>query len=431
MTSISISGSLAELRSADAWTRTSKIVVGLCFVAYIFDVYELTTYQVALPAIVSEFGLSRLDAGALNLIVGWVGRFAGLMLVPLADLYGRRIVLAGGVLGYSVLTGLTGFAQNFFQFGLAASATRLPITAANYPSSIMATEAAPPSGRALAQGLQAAGYPVGFVLVSLASVAFIPTLGWRFMYFLGIVPAVLTFFILRNIPESRHFTRVKELRSAEGKRPNMLRVYWNTMRRYPKEVGIGAWVLASYYMWNGFGVFVALYISTERGLGAATTGTWLAIWWTVAIFATIGGGWLAQRWGRKWTNITLVLATVPLYATYGLLTDSTALFIVGLLLCSLFLAPFGQGTWGWVEETFPTEVRATGFATASFIAGVAQAFYSLIPGIMPSVAASFPIFAAGYALLALGFFVMKETINKPLIETVGQRAGDGQQFVEA
>jgi hypothetical protein len=84
-----------------------------------------------------------------------------------------------------------------------------------------------------------------------------------------------------------------------------------------------------------------------------------------------------------------------------------------------------------VEETFPTEVRATGFATASFIAGVAQAFYSLIPGIMPSVAASFPIFAAGYALLAVGFFVMKETINKPLIETVGEHAGDGPQLVEA
>jgi MFS family permease len=294
----------------------------------------------------------------------------------------------------------------------------------------MATEAAPQSGRALAQGLQAAGYSLGYVLVALASVALLPTLGWRYMYFLGILPAVLVFFIMRWIPESRHFQQVKDRQAAVGKRPNVLRTYWSVARRYPVEVAKGSFVTLAYGFWAGFGTWVPLFLSTERGLGAATTGTWLAIWWFVAMFATVGGGWLAQRFGRRRTNVTLVLVTVPIFAAYGLLTDQTALFIGGLLLCSLFLAPFGQGTWGAVQELFPTECRATGFATANFIGGTIATFYYLIPGIMPSVAASFPVFAAGYALLAVAFYILKDTLKSDLIETVGEHAGVSAQIVQ-
>jgi len=410
----------------DRWTRPAVTVVIVCSLVYIFDVYELTTFQVALPAILSDFKLSLLDAGVLLLITGWISRVAGLALVPLADMFGRRAMLALGVLGYSLLTGFTGLAQNFFQFGVAATATRIPVTAGNFPSTIMATEAAPTKGRALAQGIQTAGYPVGFVLVSLASVWLLPSLGWRFMYFLGIVPAILVFFILRYIPESRHFAQVKDQRIAEGKNLNVLRAFWETMRRYPKEVAMGSFVLTTYYCWNGFGVFVTTYLGQERGVDAATRGTWLAIWWFVAIFATIAGGWLAQRFARKRTNIILVVLAVPLFATYGMWTDWTALFIVGLVLCSLFLAPFGQGTWGWVMEIFPTECRATGFSVANFIGGVVSSFYVLIPAALHSVSASYPIFAAGYALLAVAFFLLKETIHSDLIEFVGERAGDAE-----
>ena len=55
-------------------------------------------------------------------------------------------------------------------------------------------------------------------------------------------------------------------------------------------------------------------------------------------------------------------------------TDLTALFVIGLVMCSLFLAPFGQGTAGWVLELFPTECRATGFCVASFIGGIGAFF---------------------------------------------------------
>jgi hypothetical protein len=128
--------------------------------------------------------------------------------------------------------------------------------------------------------------------------------------------------------------------------------------------------------------------------------------------------------------VTLVLVTVPIIASYGLLTDQTSLFIAGLLLCSLFLAPFGQGTWGAVQELFPTECRATGFATANFIGGTIATFYYLIPGIMPSVAASFPVFAAGYALLAVAFYILKDTLKSELIETVGEHAGAPVQIAQ-
>ena len=91
----------------DRWTRPAIVVVALCFLVYIFDVYELSTFQVVLPAILADFNLSLLDAGVLFLLTGWASRIAGLVLVPLADTIGRRSMLAWGVLGYSLLTGFT------------------------------------------------------------------------------------------------------------------------------------------------------------------------------------------------------------------------------------------------------------------------------------------------------------------------------------
>ncbi len=118
-----------------------------------------------------------------------------------------------------------------------------------------------------------------------------------------------------------------------------------------------------------------------------------------------------------------MLLVVPLYATYGLWTDPTVLFVIGLVMCSLFLAPFGQGTWGRVMEIFPTECRATGFSLANFIRGVSALFYAVIPAAIGSVAAAFPIFAASYGMLAVAFLLLKETIRDELIELVGEHAG--------
>src|SRR5918911_475184 len=116
----------AEQTEQQTWTRRALFIVLLCLAVYVFDVYELTSYGVALPAIVNEFGISRLEAGALNTITLWMYRVGSIMLLPLADIYGRRILLALAVLGYSAITGLSGLAPTWLTFGIAASATRIP-----------------------------------------------------------------------------------------------------------------------------------------------------------------------------------------------------------------------------------------------------------------------------------------------------------------
>src|SRR5690242_12957073 len=146
------------MQSADqteTWTRRAFFVVLLCLGVYVFDVYELSSFGVALPAIIQEFNISRLEAGVLSTITLWMYRVGSILLMPLADLYGRRTLLALAVLGYSVITGLSGLAPNWLTFGIAASATRIPISVGGLLSSVMATESAPSKGRALAQGIWA------------------------------------------------------------------------------------------------------------------------------------------------------------------------------------------------------------------------------------------------------------------------------------
>src|SRR5690242_7935432 len=142
-------------QETETWSRRAVFVVILCLAVYVFDVYELTSYSVALPAIIQEFNISRLEAGVLSTITLWMYRVGSILLLPLADVYGRRTLLALSVLGYSVITGISGLAPTWLTFGIAASATRIPISVGGLLSSVMATESAPSKGRALAQGIWA------------------------------------------------------------------------------------------------------------------------------------------------------------------------------------------------------------------------------------------------------------------------------------
>ena len=121
--------------------------------------------------------------------------------------------------------------------------------------------------------------------------------------------------------------------------------------------------------------------------------------------------------------IVTVLAGA-MFATLGLVRDPTVLLVYGFFLVMLILGPYGAGL-GYVQELFPTEVRATGWAIAIGVGGFLGSFAPLIGGMTPTIATAFPVYALPLLPVApLYLFVFKEMIGKELVDAVDEPASE-------
>ena len=102
----------APLTSDERWTRYSATVLTICILGWAFDIYEATIMQLVTPILIKEWGITPATMGMVTTISRWVGLIGTFVFPALADLYGRKRVLMWSILGYSLLTGLTGAAQS-------------------------------------------------------------------------------------------------------------------------------------------------------------------------------------------------------------------------------------------------------------------------------------------------------------------------------
>jgi MFS family permease len=407
---------------SDRWTAARALVLVVCILGWAFDVFEGTIPQLTTPFLLQEFNLTPAAFGVISSIARWVGLLGFFIFPALADLYGRKPILLVTIFGYSVLTGLTGLVQNWQQFVVTTSATRLALSGENPVGLVMVSETAPTKWRATALGGLVGGYPFGYMLAALAGFLVVPLWGWRALYFLGIAPALLVLLVRRGIRESPRFERVTLAMLREGlqKRLNIVAPF----RQYPREMLIGC-LLNFFYLWTwlGWSAWMPLFLANEKHLGFQTAAAYLTIWMAFAIAAYWLCGWLCDTFGRRFVIPAFVIPAGILLLVIGRLDDPTSLFVVGLVLNFLITGSFGAGL-GYATELFPTAIRGTANGGIFLIAGVVSAFSPILIGYYATVAT----IADGLWLLALSFFLIapiflffaKETTRTNLTDFVGE-----------
>src|SRR5262249_42236691 len=169
----------------DRWTGYSAVVLLTCILAWSFDVFEMTILQLATPLLIQEWRLTPARIVKITTASRWAGLIGALSFPVLADLWGRRVMLIASVTGYSLLTGLTGFAQNWQQLLVATSLTRIPLSGEIPVGFVMVAETAPTKWRATALGGLTGGSPLRGMLASLAGAPALPAAGWRGVSFFG------------------------------------------------------------------------------------------------------------------------------------------------------------------------------------------------------------------------------------------------------
>ena len=196
-----------QATSTDGWNSYNAKVLAICILGWAFDIYEATIMQLVTPLLIKEWDITPATMGFVTTVSRWIGLIGTFLFPVLADLYGRKPALIWSILGYSVLTGLTGFSTGWIMLLIFSSLTRIALAGENPVGMLMVTETAPTKWRATALGGLVGGYPLGYMLCSAAALIVVPLWGWRSLYFLGILPALLVLWIRIGIKESPRYEK--------------------------------------------------------------------------------------------------------------------------------------------------------------------------------------------------------------------------------
>src|SRR5262250_987541 len=184
------------------FSKWHKNLFVLCFLGVMFDACDFALFGMALPPVAREFGLNPAQAGLLA-TVGLVGAFVGaLFWGTVSDYIGRRTSFQATVGIFALFTGLVAASWNVLSLSIFRFLSNFGLGGEVPVTLTLAAEFSPGRIRGRMTGTMMAAFPVGLVVAAALSLAIVPNFGWRALFVVGVVPAVLLFFVRRYMPES-------------------------------------------------------------------------------------------------------------------------------------------------------------------------------------------------------------------------------------
>jgi MFS family permease len=426
-------------------TRSQWNTLAASNLGWLFDGFEtyalILTVGPALRTLVETSQYAQIPAYAGTVIaitlLGW--GIGGMIGGILADYIGRKRMMIIAMLAYSVATGLSAFSFDWMSFAILRFLVGIAIGSEWATGSSMMAELWPDNARGKGAGLMQCGLGIGFFMASFAWL-FISDLGpdaWRYMYALGVLPALLTLWIRQSIPESHIWEKTNEKRRAALERKGAgqtLDASDQKLARFTlvdlfSEPAIRRQTIVVFLMsltttvgfW-GISTWVPPFIggiAASSGLPPAQWESYAGMAYTVgSILGYICLGFLADAYGRK--PVTFVYFTLALILTPVLFFWTRDLKLLLVLACVNAFFSNGQYTWMpvWLPELYPTRMRATALAFA-FNAPRFIAFLGpLLAGTMIVQFGGFGpaamVLATIYIVGMVAVFFLPETRGKPL-----------------
>jgi len=321
--------------AAQASTVTSgaRHAVLAGFFGWTLDAFDFFIVVFLFDTLSNQFGVSKTQI-VLTTTATLAMRPVGAVLFGLlADRYGRRVPLMCNVIYFSLIELLCGFAPNFTIFFILRALFGIGMGGEWGVGASLAMEAAPRKWRGVLSGILQSGYSIGYLLAAMATRFLLPRWGWRAMFWIGAVPALLALYIRTKVPESQAWKEHKAATTID-----LLRVVGRSWKRFAYLV-----VLMTFMMFLSHGTqdLYPDFLHEVHGVAQAMRANIAIIYNVGAVLGAIIFGHFSQRAGRRksmMAALAVALLAIPLWAFGGKLA---------LLTAGAFLMQAGvQGAWG-------------------------------------------------------------------------------------
>src|SRR2546422_5951009 len=212
-----------KIAALTGWTRVQRSVVIASFLGWTLDAFDFFLLVFVLKDIAQEFNAAISEvtfAILLTLVMRPVGAF---LFGRAADRWGRRPTLMVDVLLYSFIEFASGFSPSLTVLLVLRALYGVAMGGEWGVGASLTMESIPPHARGFVSGLLQSGYPTGYFLASIVYGLLFPIIGWRGMFMVGVLPALLVLYIRRRVPESPSWDRAAAARSSTV---SILRSHW-------------------------------------------------------------------------------------------------------------------------------------------------------------------------------------------------------------
>jgi len=391
--------------------RRTLVAGGL---GWMLDAMDVMLYSMVLAHLMRDLGLDKASGGLLNSLTLLASAIGGLLFGFLADRVGRARALMLSILVYSVASGACAFSRGLAELAMFRFVLGLGMGGEWTTGAALIAETWPAEHRGKALGLMQSSWAIGEMIAAAVVALVLPSYGWRAVFLVGVLPALLVLWIRRDVRESELWLKQRD----SGATPS-LRVLW---RKDLRRNGVLATAMNACAMFGYWGLFtwipayLALPVSEGgRGLDLMKTTLWLVImgvgkWLGYALF-----GFFADAVGRRRSYVAYLLVAAALVPLFGMAEKPLVLLLLGPLV-AFFGTGYFSGFGAIASELFPTEVRATAMGLSY---NLGRGLSAAAPAVVGVLAARFGLGSA-FLLQAAAFFVAA-LLALTLPETRGRR----------
>jgi len=284
------------------WTSEQRSVVIASFLGWSLDAFDFFLLVFVIGDIAREFGVD-ISAVTFAILLTLAMRPVGAFLFGrAADRWGRRPTLMVDVLLYSAIEFASGFSPNLTVLLVLRALYGIAMGGEWGVGASLTMESIPPHARGFVSGLLQSGYPTGYFVASIVYALLFPIIGWRGMFMVGVLPALLVLYIRRRVPESPSWERTNRARNDTLV---ILRSHW--------RLGLYAIVLMTAFNFFSHGTqdLYPTFLQVQHGLSPHAVGTIAAIYNVGAILGGIVCGSLSEQFGRRRTIVIAALLSLP------------------------------------------------------------------------------------------------------------------------